>query len=40
VPAFALKAIKGVVVIFVVLLYSDQVRSLFQKLSAKGARSA
>ena len=26
VPAFALQAIKGVVVIFVILLYSEQVR--------------
>jgi len=40
VPAFALRAIKGVVVIFVVLLYSEQVRGLVQKVSAKGARSA
>lgn len=40
VPAFALRAIKGVVVICVVLLYSDQVRGFFRKLSAKGARSA
>jgi ribose/xylose/arabinose/galactoside ABC-type transport system permease subunit len=31
VPAFALQAIKGVVVILVVLLYSEQVRGLFQK---------
>jgi simple sugar transport system permease protein len=34
VPAFALLAIKGVVVILVVLLYSEQVRTLFQRLIA------
>lgn len=34
VPAFALQAIKGVVVILVVLLYSEQVRGLFQKFVA------
>jgi len=34
VPAFALQAIKGVVVILVVLLYSEQVRGLFQKFIA------
>jgi simple sugar transport system permease protein len=33
VPAFALQAIKGVVVIIVILLYSEQVRSFFQKLA-------
>jgi len=39
VPAFALQAIKGVVVIFVILLYSDQVRGLVQRLTAqKGAQ--
>jgi simple sugar transport system permease protein len=35
VPAFALTAIKGVVVILVVLLYSQQVRGLFQRLSTE-----
>jgi len=34
VPAFALQAIKGIVVILVILLYSKQVRNFFQKLSA------
>lgn len=34
VPAFALQAIKGVVVIIVILLYSEQVRGLFQKIAA------
>jgi simple sugar transport system permease protein len=33
VPAFALQAIKGIVVIIVILLYSEQVRSFFQKLA-------
>lgn len=38
VPAFALQAIKGVVVIFVVLLYSEQVRGLVRRIGAqKGA---
>lgn len=38
VPAFALQAIKGLVVIFVILLYSEQVRSLIQRLTVqKGA---
>jgi simple sugar transport system permease protein len=38
VPAFALQAIKGVVVIFVILLYSDQARGFVRKLAAqKGA---
>ena len=38
VPAFALQAIKAVVVIFVILLYSEQARSLVQRISAqKGA---
>ncbi len=32
VPAFALTAIKGVVVILVVLLYSEQVRGIFQRI--------
>ncbi len=35
VPAFALQAIKGVVVIFVILLYSEQVRSLVRKIGAQ-----
>ena len=34
VPAFALQAIKAVVVIFVILLYSDQVRGFVRRLSA------
>lgn len=34
VPAFALLAIKGVFVILVVMLYSKQVRGLFQKFAA------
>jgi len=34
VPAFALQAIKAVVVIFVILLYSDQVKGFVQKISA------
>lgn len=38
VPAFALQAIKGVFVIFMILLYSEQVRGFVRKLSApKGA---
>lgn len=40
VPAFALRAIKGVVVIFVVLLYSEQVRSLIRRLTTRGVRPA
>ena len=35
VPAFALQAIKSIVVIFVILLYSEQVRNLFQKITAE-----
>jgi simple sugar transport system permease protein len=35
VPAFALKAIKGLVVVFVILLYSEQVRSLFRKITTQ-----
>ena len=35
VPAFALQAIKAVVVIFVILLYSEQARSLVQRISAQ-----
>jgi simple sugar transport system permease protein len=34
VPAFALQAIKAVVVIFVILLYSEQVKGLVRKLTA------
>jgi len=34
VPAFALQAIKAVVVIFVILLYSEQVRGFIRRLSA------
>ena len=34
VPAFALQAIKAVVVVFVILLYSDQFRSFVRKISA------
>jgi simple sugar transport system permease protein len=34
VPAFALQAIKGVVVILVILLYSEQVRGFFQNIAA------
>lgn len=38
VPAFALQAIKAIVVILVILLYSEQARSLVQRISAqKGA---
>jgi ribose/xylose/arabinose/galactoside ABC-type transport system permease subunit len=32
VPAFALQAIKGVVVILVILLYSEQVRGLVRRI--------
>jgi simple sugar transport system permease protein len=35
VPAFAIKAVKGLVVVFVILLYSEQVRSLFRKISTQ-----
>jgi ribose/xylose/arabinose/galactoside ABC-type transport system permease subunit len=35
VPAFALQAIKAVVVIFVILLYSEQVRGLVQKITVR-----
>jgi simple sugar transport system permease protein len=35
VPAFALQAIKGVVVILVILLYSEQVRNLIQRVTAQ-----
>jgi simple sugar transport system permease protein len=35
VPAFALQAIKGVVVIFVILLYSEQVRGLVRRISTR-----
>jgi ribose/xylose/arabinose/galactoside ABC-type transport system permease subunit len=34
VPAFALQAIKAIVVVLVILLYSDQVRGFVQRLSA------
>ncbi len=34
VPAFALQAIKAIVVVFVILLYSDQVRGFVQRISA------
>jgi ribose/xylose/arabinose/galactoside ABC-type transport system permease subunit len=34
VPAFALQAIKGIVVIIVILLYSEQVRGFFQRIAA------
>jgi simple sugar transport system permease protein len=34
VPAFALQAIKAVVVVLVILLYSDQFRSIIRKISA------
>ncbi len=38
VPAFALQAIKGVFVILIILLYSDQVRSFIRRITApKGA---
>lgn len=38
VPAFAVQAIKGLVVVFVILLYSEQVRSFIRKLiGQKGA---
>jgi ribose/xylose/arabinose/galactoside ABC-type transport system permease subunit len=35
VPAFALQAIKGVVVIFVILLYSEQARNLVQRIGTQ-----
>jgi len=35
VPAFALQAIKAVVVIFVILLYSEQVRGFVQRITAQ-----
>jgi ribose/xylose/arabinose/galactoside ABC-type transport system permease subunit len=34
VPAFALQAIKAIVVVFVILLYSDQVKGFVQRISA------
>jgi simple sugar transport system permease protein len=37
VPAFALQAIKGLVVIFVILLYSEQVRGLVRRVTAQKA---
>ena len=40
VPAYAIQAIKGVFVIFVILLYSDQVRAFIRRIVApKGAAS-
>jgi galactofuranose transport system permease protein len=39
VPAFALQAIKAVVVVFVILLYSEQVRSFVRKIGAPGKRA-
>jgi len=35
VPAFALQAIKGVVVVLVILLYSEQVRGLLRRITAQ-----
>jgi simple sugar transport system permease protein len=35
VPAFALQAIKGLVVVFVILLYSEQVRGLLRRITAQ-----
>jgi simple sugar transport system permease protein len=35
VPAFALQAIKGLVVIFVILLYSEQVRGFVRRITAQ-----
>jgi ribose/xylose/arabinose/galactoside ABC-type transport system permease subunit len=35
VPAFALQAIKGLVVIVVILVYSEQVRSLLRRLGTR-----
>jgi simple sugar transport system permease protein len=34
VPAFALQAIKAIVVVLVILLYSEQVRGFVRRLSA------
>jgi len=39
VPAFALQAIKAVVVILVILLYSDQVKSFVRRISAAGKKA-
>jgi simple sugar transport system permease protein len=36
VPAFALQAIKGLVVVFVILLYSEQVRGFVRRITAQG----
>jgi simple sugar transport system permease protein len=36
VPPFALQAIKGLVVVFVILLYSEQVRGFVQRITAQG----
>jgi ribose/xylose/arabinose/galactoside ABC-type transport system permease subunit len=38
VPAFALQAIKAVVVILVLLLYSEQVRGFVRKISTSGKK--
>lgn len=35
VPAYALQAIKGLVVVFVILLYSEQVRGLLRRITAQ-----
>jgi ribose/xylose/arabinose/galactoside ABC-type transport system permease subunit len=40
VPAFALQAIKGFVVVFVIFLYAEPVRTFFQKLSVRRAEKA
>jgi len=40
VPAFALQAVKGFVVIFVIFLYAEPVRQVFRKLTVKKAEKA
>jgi simple sugar transport system permease protein len=40
VPAFALQAIKGLMVIFVILLYSEQVRGFVQRVAAQKEASS
>jgi ribose/xylose/arabinose/galactoside ABC-type transport system permease subunit len=40
VPAFALQAIKGFVVVFVIFLYAEPVRTFFQKLSVRRVEKA
>jgi ribose/xylose/arabinose/galactoside ABC-type transport system permease subunit len=40
VPAFALQAIKGLVVVFVIFLYAEPVRALFRKLTIRKAEQA